>query len=370
MYHHVDSCGNQSTKVLELALINAINQSGKKNSIDSAILKQDSVNEKDDFITRCRRVVEIPFTFEKRRSSCIMMTPTNKLLLICKGAFEEVSSLCINIRHHGKVVPFDAVLCQALSEQAARYNIDGHRVIIIATREVQDFELESDDDGIQPENLDVNMTVEGLVTFLDPPKDDAAASIQRLQDLGVDVRVLTGDNLGVAMKICRTLNLVRNVEEDGLQAITGPDLARLDGTKEFDSVVKSCKVFAKLTPGQKGQVVMSLKNAGEVVGMLGDGINDSVALRFADAGISVDSGTSVAKSCADIILTEKELSIIVDGVITGRIVHGNTCAAVYLYAITHADKLVESNTSKWSHLPTSATSSPSSSLAPGSPSTP
>ena len=113
------------------------------------------------------------------------------------------------------------------------------------------------------------------------------------------------------------------MEEGEIQAITGPELARVEDPIAFGHLVKHCKVFAKLTPTQKGQVVMSLKGQGEVVGMLGDGINDCVALRFADAGISVDSGMNVAKDCADIILTQKELSIIVDCVITGRITHGN-----------------------------------------------
>lgn len=263
-----------------------------------------------------------------------MRTPTKKLLLICKGAFEEVSALCTNIRHEGQVVPFDSTLRQVLSKQAADFNNDGYRVLLVATREVTDHELAIDDEHIHSE-LDSNMTVEGLLTFLDPPKDDAAASIKRLQELGVDVRVLTGDNLGVAMKVCRTLNLISSneVAETGLQAITGPKLAKYETMpKEFDEIVKNCKIFAKLTPSQKGQVVTSLKSQGEVVGMLGDGINDCVALRFADAGISVDSGASVAKSCADIILTQKSLQIIVDAVITGRITHGNTIKYIKMVA--------------------------------------
>jgi P-type Mg2+ transporter len=113
--------------------------------------------------------------------------------------------------------------------------------------------------------------------------------------------------------------LTRNI-----QAITGSDLAKLEDTDEFHHVVKHCKIFAKLTPSQKGQVVMSLKSQGEVVGMLADGINDCVALRVADTGISVNTGANVAKDCADVILTEKELSIIVNCVVTGRLTHGNT----------------------------------------------
>jgi Mg2+-importing ATPase len=316
--HHVDVSGNENPKVFQLAYNNAFHQSGKKNSIDSAILRHNTTDEKD--LNMGHLIAEIPFNFESRRSSSILEMATGKKLLICKGAFEEVFSLCTHIRIGNEVIALNEDYGKELSTRAANFNDDGYRVILVATREIQSYEL---DEEQQFEGLDTRMTIEGLLTFLDPPKDDAKASIQRLQELGVDVRVLTGDNLGVALKVCRSLNLVRELDEEEVQAITGPELARFEDQVAFDRIVKHCKVFAKLTPTQKGQVVMSLKGQGEVVGMLGDGINDCVALRFADAGISVDSGMNVAKDCADIILTQKELSIIVDCVITGRITHGN-----------------------------------------------
>ena len=316
--HHVDVSGTEKHEIFQLGYINAVNQSGKKNSIDKAILKH-IVAEKE--VNLGEKVAEIPFNFETRRASCIIRTPSKKLLLICKGAFEEVATLCTHIRVDGHRIVLDANHRQELTTRAAAFNDDGHRVIVVATRDVLDFEMEEDD---LFEGLDTNLTVEGLLTFLDPPKPDTKASVTRLQELGVEVKVLTGDNLGVALNVCRAINLVPEVDEGEVQAITGPELARLEGSETFDRVVKHCKIFAKLTPSQKGQVVMSLKAAGEVVGMLGDGINDCVALRFADTGISVDSGMNVAKDCADIILTQKELSIIVDCVVTGRITHGNT----------------------------------------------
>ncbi len=316
--HHVDISGKENPTVFQLAYNNAFYQSGKKNSIDSAILRHSTADEKD--LKMGKLIAEIPFNFESRRSSSIISMTTGKMLLICKGAFEEVFSLCTHIRIGNDVLGLNEALGKELTTRAAKFNDGGYRVILVATREIQSYELGEEQ---QLEGLDTRMTIEGLLTFLDPPKDDARASIQRLQELGVDVRVLTGDNLGVALKVCRTLNLVREVEEGEVQAMTGPQLANIDDPVAFDRVVKHCKVFAKLTPTQKGQVVMSLKGQGEVVGMLGDGINDCVALRFADAGISVDSGMNVAKDCADIILTQKELSIVVDCVITGRITHGN-----------------------------------------------
>lgn len=316
--HHINISGNIDLKIFQLAYNNAFYQSGKKNSIDSAILKHNEANQKDIYLGE--KVAEIPFNFETRRSSSIIRMPTGKLLLICKGAFEEVLSLCTHMRLGNDSNILDVDHRKELTLKAAKFNDDGYRVIMVATREIQPYEIE---EGEQFEGLDTQMTVEGLLTFLDPPKDDAKASIQCLQELGVDVRVLTGDNLGVALKVCRTLNIIQEVDEEEIQAITGPELGRIEDADALAHVIKHCKIFAKLTPSQKGQVVMSLKEQGEVVGMLGDGINDCIALRFADAGISVDSGMNVAKDCADIILTQKELSIIVDCVVTGRITHGN-----------------------------------------------
>lgn len=264
---------------------------------------------------------EIAFTFEARRSSAIFRLENGKNWLVCKGAYEEVLALCSNIRLGGDTFPLGQDRATDLNKRVGALNSDGYRVVLVASREVKEIinGEETNFDG-----YDDGMTVEGLLTFLDPPKDDAKASIARLQGLGVDVRVLTGDNIGVAMKVCRDLEIVKDYDDEHIQAITGPELARLEAD-EFHDIVKHCKIFAKLTPNQKGEVISSLREKhGEVVGMLGDGINDCVALRFADAGISVDTGANVAKDCADVILTKKELSIIVDSVVVGRTTQGNT----------------------------------------------
>ena len=300
--HHVDPTGREDFQVLKLAYVNAVSQSGKKNSIDSAILRYVDKGEKAIDKSLGEKIAEIPFNFEARRSSCIVRTLNDRSLLICKGAFEEMLSLCTRIRHAREPSAMKIEVKQQLIRMAAAFNEDGYRVIVVATRDLQESDLEGDD---LLEGLDSNMTLEGLLTFLDPPKDDAAASIGRLQALGVNVRVLTGDNLGVALKVCRTLKIVKEVDESSVQAINGPDLAKLQ-PDEFKDVVKTCKIFAKLTPSQKGEVVMTLKTSGENVGMIGDGVNDCIALRVADAGISVDTGTAVAKSCADGMFSSPE----------------------------------------------------------------
>ncbi|CZR54868.1 related to PMR1-Ca++-transporting P-type ATPase located in Golgi [Phialocephala subalpina] len=325
--HHLDPFENVDQEVFSLGYINAFHQSGKENSIDHAIISHALA---DDKLNTGEKFGEIPFTFESRRSSCIIKADNGALKLICKGAFEEVLSLCSRVRLHGQVLHLDDERRKAMSKIAGEFNNDGYRVILVATRTISAFQIE-DEDGIPL--LDVNMIAEGFLTFLDPPKPDAKESIARLKELGVDVRVLTGDNLAVAMKACRSLELFKHgeVDEDNVHAITGSDLARLEGD-EYDKVVKRCKIFAKLTPSQKGEVIMSLKKQDNVVGMLGDGINDCVALRFADVGISVDTGANVAKECADVILTRKELSIICEAVIIGRLTYGNTIKYIKMVA--------------------------------------
>ncbi|KAH0545433.1 hypothetical protein FGG08_000434 [Glutinoglossum americanum] len=340
--------GYTEPEIFRLAYINAVNQSGSKNAVDSAIINFYRIgdagnstltsNEKHHAsLIDHKKIAEIPFTFETRRSSCIVKYSTGKHELICKGAFEETLNLCTHIQTNPGTEPIPLGRTQrlALSHLVSNLNTDGYRTILVATRELtasQCAALTADDSAEILPDLTAGLTAHGLLTFLDPPKPDAAASIAKLQALGVEVKVLTGDALGVALQVCRSLNLVKELDEAGIQAISGPDLKRLEGTEEFDEVVRGCVVFAKLTPAQKGQVVLSLKQGGGCVGMLGDGINDSIALKYADVGISVDSGAGVAKDVAEIILTQKELDIIVECVTTGRFTHGNTIKYIKMVA--------------------------------------
>lgn len=208
-----------------------------------------------------------------------------------------------------------------LTRTVEAYNDQAYRVVLVTSRDIQESEIVDGSHSFT--GLDDNMTIEGFLTFLDPLKEDAHDSVLRLQKLGIDVRILTGDNLGVAMSVARSLDLAQDLDEEIPLAISGPALAEIEDQEEWTNTVKHCKIFAKLTPAQKGRVVETLQASGEVVGMIGDGINDSIALNVADVGISVNTGSSVAKHSADLILTDKELSKIVDAVMIGRRTHGN-----------------------------------------------
>ncbi|KAM0518695.1 hypothetical protein ACHAP6_006675 [Verticillium nonalfalfae] len=329
MRHNVDCAGLDHRGALQLAYINAFSQGNQGNNMDAAIIKYRDEIAKDVDIPFYEKVAVSPFTFERRRSAAIVRGITKAQMLICKGAFEEILGLCIRVRRGIKDEPIDAATRSALTAEAGRLAVSGYRVLMVATRQIPDF-VHDDEDSF--ENIESNMTLEGMLTFLDPVKDDAAESVARLRASGVEVKILTGDNLGVAVNICQAINLVDMVDHDDLQAITGPELARLEGTDEYDEMVLKCKVFAKLTPMQKAQIVNRLKAAGNCVGMLGDGVNDCIALRAADVGVSVDSGTRAAKDSADVILTEKGLDIIADGVRVGRVTQGNSIKYIKMVA--------------------------------------
>lgn len=322
--HYLDCANESNANVLKLATVDSVVQGSNGNNIDGAILDYRMADGRPISTAQYEKVAAIPFNFERRRSACVVKGVTGTNLLICKGAFEEVLRLCSMVRKGGVTLPLDFQVKQTLLERANELNKDGYRVLLVAMKQIGDINKE-DEDGLH--ELESDMILEGMITFIDPPKDDAAESIAQLKNLGVEIKVLTGDTLPVAVNVCQRLDLISRdeaAEDDDVQAITGPELALLQDTDEFDNVVKTCKVFAKLTPNQKALVIGSLRKAGNCVGMLGDGINDCIALRKADVGISVDSGASVAKDCADVILTEKGLGIIVTSVTTGRLTHGNT----------------------------------------------
>ena len=364
---HVDCTGADNVAVLQLATVDAHIQGSNGNNIDAAIVAHRGSDGEPIPVAQYTKVAAIPFTFERRRSACVVRGVTGQNLLIVKGALEEVVSLCSSVREGGICVAMDVAKKLDIERRAEEFNRQGYRVLLVAQKKLVGAELH-DEDGLH--QLEGEMTLEGMLTFIDPPKEDAAAAIAQLKELNVEIKVLTGDSLAVALNVCQALHLVSPsevTEGDDVQAITGPELAQLGDGEAFEEAVRRCKVFAKLTPQQKASVVGTLREKdGHCVGMLGDGINDCMALRRADVGISVDSGASVAKDCADLILTEKGLDIVVSSVRVGRLTHGNTIKYIKVREHSRLDALDLANWScRWSRRPTLATSSLFSSRAPG-----
>lgn len=323
MRNALDFSGNFDIEVLRLAMIEARLQGSAGNNMDEAIRAFRLADATELLTEEYKDATSIPFDFERRRSACIIPA-AGGALLICKGAFEEVYARCTKIWAGSGETAMTVDHRSTLQQQVKTLNSAGFRVLLVATKKLGMASFEDQDNF---DDLETQMTVHGLLTFIDPPKADAAASISELKRLGVDVKVLTGDNLAVALNVCHEIGLVQRdeaIEGEGPEAMTGSDLAKLIEEKDFDQAVKHCKVFAKVSPDQKANIIASLKKQGHAVGMLGDGMNDCLALRKADVGISVDSAAGAAKDCADFILTEKGLATIVDSVVIGRITHANS----------------------------------------------
>lgn len=310
--HHVDVGGNRCDEVLQLAWLNSHHQSGMKNLMDRAVVSFAEDNPQFTPPAAWRKVDELPFDFVRRRLSVILADASGGHLLVCKGAVEEMLETASRVRQQGTAVSLDAERRSALLKLAEAYNRDGFRVLLVGTRQIAAGETQTQYSASDEREL----IIEGLLTFLDPPKESAGPAIAALRDNGVTVKVLTGDNPTVTAKICREVGL-----EAG-EPLLGRDIEHMDD-EVLARRVEERTVFAKLTPLQKSRVLKALQANGHTVGFLGDGINDAPALRDADVGISVDSGTDIAKESADIILLEKSLMVLEEGVIKGRETFGN-----------------------------------------------
>ncbi|WDG53668.1 magnesium-translocating P-type ATPase [Pseudomonas chlororaphis] len=310
--HHVDISGSRCDQVLQLAWLNSYHQSGMKNLMDRAVVSYAENNPKFSTPDAWSKVDELPFDFVRRRLSVILADTSGHHLLVCKGAVEEMLDTATRVRQDGVTVALDAGRRAALLELAEEYNRDGFRVLLVGTRDLAPGQTRQQYSASDEREL----IIEGFLTFLDPPKETAGPAIAALRENGVTVKVLTGDNPIVTAKICREVGL-----EVG-QPLLGRDIEHMDDAV-LARLVEERTVFAKLTPLQKSRVLKALQANGHTVGFLGDGINDAPALRDADVGISVDSGTDIAKESADIILLEKSLMVLEEGVIKGRETFGN-----------------------------------------------
>jgi len=302
---HVDILGNASEDVLNYAYLNSYFQTGLKNLIDRAVLAHEEL----EVERNCRLVDELPFDFQRRRMS-VVVDYEDSHVLICKGAVEEIYSCCTSYQIEDEVFPLIEMIQADLFEEVENLNRDGFRVLGIAYRE---FPKTKTVFSVEDEN---QLVLLGYIAFFDPPKGTTSEAVRLLNRAGIKVKVLTGDNSLVTEKICHEVGI--NI--DGM--ISGPDLATLN-QEGFSRAIEQNNVLVKLTPAQKEEIVEALRKNGQVVGFLGDGINDAPALQAADIGISVDSAVDVAKESADIILLDKNLLILEEGIIEGRRVFAN-----------------------------------------------
>ncbi|WP_414629888.1 magnesium-translocating P-type ATPase [Acinetobacter ursingii] len=302
--HHVDVLGKKSHTVLMLAFLNSYYQTGLKNLLDVAVLEavdQDMKFEK----LRFKKLDEVPFDFERRRMSVIVRTPQSQIRMVTKGAVEEMIKVCTHIEIKGEIKELTAQLRKEIEEITQHYNREGLRVVAVAYR---DFDGICENFSVKDES---DLILAGYITFLDPPKESARPAIQQLHAHGVSVKVLTGDNEFVTQKICQEIGIPHE------KVLLGGMVETLSD-EDLKQAVEEYTIFAKLSPIHKERIVEQLKANGHVVGFLGDGINDAAAIRAADIGISVDSAVDIAKESADLILLEKSLMVLENGVIEGR----------------------------------------------------
>ena len=307
---HLDIGGGDSDRVLEYAYLNSFHQSGLKNLLDVAVLKHVELEGGLKVQERFQKIDEMPFDFERRRMSVVLGRDDGVHILICKGAVEEVFAACKHYAIDGETGPLDQSHFTSAMETTAKLNADGFRVVAVAFKEMPPTQTTY---SVADE---ADLTLLGYIAFLDPPKETCAAALATLKASGVQVKILTGDNDIVTRKICHEVGLAVD------RIVLGSEMAVLSAD-ELASLAETATVFAKVSPSQKAAIIDALHRKGHVVGFLGDGINDGPALKAADVGISVDSAVDIAKDSADIILLEKSLAMLGDGVIEGRKVFGN-----------------------------------------------
>lgn len=302
--HHVDIIGNTSDEVLNYAYLNSYFQTGLKNLLDRAVLEYVDLD-----TDHCKPIDELPFDFQRRRMSVVVEYEGDNVL-ICKGAVEEIYQCCAYYQIDEEIFPLIDMIRADLFEETEKLNREGFRVLGIAYRE---FPKERTSYATADES---QLILLGYIAFMDPPKESATEAVRLLGAAGVAVKVLTGDNGLVSQKVCGEVGI------DASASLSGGDLAGL-GSEDFAAAVAKNALFYKLTPAQKERIVHELRRQGNVVGYMGDGINDTAALKAADVGISVDSAVDIAKDSADIVLLEKSLLVLEEGIVEGRKIFAN-----------------------------------------------
>ncbi len=309
-YINADGSNDTDKRILRHAYFNSFFQTGLKNLMDKAILSHVKELSLEHLKDNYNKVDEIPFDFTRRRMSVVIEDKQGKRQIITKGAVEEMIEICSYAEFNKTVQPFTDELKQKAKYISEQMNRQGMRVLAVAHKSYLDKDCNF---SVKDEK---DMVLIGFLAFLDPPKQSAANAIRQLHEHGIEVKILSGDNDSVVRTIARQVGIETN------NALTGPQFSSMSDDEQRKAVIETT-VFSKLTPLQKTEIITLLQEQENTVGFLGDGINDASALRQSDIGISVDSAVDIAKESADIILLEKDLMVLEDGVIEGRKTFGN-----------------------------------------------
>ena len=303
--YHLNVDGKEDDRVLRHAFLNSYFQTGLKNLIDIAVIEKQEQSGSQELTQKYEKVDEIPFDFERRRMSVVVKDSSGKTQLVTKGAVEETLACCSFAECGGEILYLTDEVRKFVLKKSDKLNERGMRVIAVAQKTnpspVGQFSVRDEKD----------MVLIGFLAFLDPPKKTAKAAISALKDYGVTVKILTGDNEKVTRTICRQVGL--NVDK----ILLGDEMDTLSD-EELGKLAENITVFAKLSPTQKNRVIRVLRDRGHCVGHMGDGINDAAAMKEADVGISVDTAVDIAKESASVILLEKDLTVLEQGVREGR----------------------------------------------------
>ena len=301
---YLDINGDEDIRVLKHAFLNSYFQTGLKGNIDEAVIKRGLENNLEELKTKYTKIDEIPFDFSRRRLS-VIVSDGQKKQLITKGAVEEILEICSFVDYKGQVSTITKDVKDNIRKISKKLNEEGLRVVAVCQKNditnITHFDVSDEK----------NMILLGFIGFLDPPKESAKQSIERLNKAGIRVIVLTGDNAEVTRCICNKVGI------NSKNIILGNRLDKLSDVA-VTRLLKKTNIFAKLSPIQKARLVRLLREDGNIVGYMGDGINDSPSLTNSDVGVSVDTAVDIAKESADIILLEKDLNVLLDGVTEGR----------------------------------------------------
>lgn len=302
---YLDIHGNEDIGVLEDAFLNSYHQTGLDGNIDKAVIARALENGLDHLKDDYAVVDEIPFDFTRRMLSVIVTDKSSHLKMITKGAVEEILNICTKVSYKDEISNITPEIKKNIKKISTDLNKDGLRVIAVCEKDVTgkaNFDVSDES----------NMILTGFIGFLDPPKESAAMAIKRMNEAGIRVIVLTGDNAEVTSCICKKVGIKTS------KIVLGSDIDKLPDNGVIRLLKRKHNVFAKLSPIQKARIIRLLKTSGNVVGYMGDGINDTPSLTNSDVGVSVDTAVDIAKETADIILLEKDLNVLLDGVTEGR----------------------------------------------------